>query len=134
MANLVTFAKKLWKDKVGGDTPITAAELNRIEGGINDCATQINKLGDSVSQLKPIRVEVSGTTNESGCMKAEGVPIGAVVLYVDISTGSNGGVYNIGLPYRYNMSGEIGIAVCSEKDGAGRIKNQEITASVYYVK
>ena len=67
-------------------------------------------------------------------MKAEGVPIGAVVLYVDISTGSNGGVYNIGLPYRYNMSGEIGIAVCSEKDGAGRIKNQEITASVYYVK
>lgn len=51
MANLVTFAKKLWKDKVGGNTPITAAELNRMEGGINDCATQINKLGDSVSQL-----------------------------------------------------------------------------------
>ena len=50
MANLVTFAKKLWKDKVGGNTPITAAELNRMEGGINDCATQINKLGDSVSQ------------------------------------------------------------------------------------
>ena len=50
MANLVTFAKKLWKDKVGGNTPITAAELNRMEGGINDCANQINKLGDSVSQ------------------------------------------------------------------------------------
>lgn len=49
MANLVTFAKKLWKDKVGGNTPITAAELNRMEGGISDCATQINKLGDSVS-------------------------------------------------------------------------------------
>ena len=51
MANLVTFAKKLWKDKLGGNTPITAAELNRMEGGINDCATQINKLGDSVSPL-----------------------------------------------------------------------------------
>ena len=50
MANLVTFAKKLWKDKVGGNTPITAAELNRMEGGINDCATQINRLGDSVCQ------------------------------------------------------------------------------------
>ena len=49
MANLVTFAKKLWKDKVGGNTPITAAELNRMEKGISDCATQINKLGDSVS-------------------------------------------------------------------------------------
>ena len=51
MANLVTFAKKLWKDKVGGNTPITAAELNRIESGVNDCATQINKLGDSVSRF-----------------------------------------------------------------------------------
>lgn len=50
MANLVTFAKKLWKDKVGGNTPITAAELNRMENGINNCASQINKLGDSVSQ------------------------------------------------------------------------------------
>ena len=49
MANLVTFAKKLWKDATSGGTPITAAELNRMEGGINDCATQINKLGDSVS-------------------------------------------------------------------------------------
>ena len=49
MANLVTFAKKLWNDKVGGNTPITAAELNRMEKGVSDCATQINKLGDSVS-------------------------------------------------------------------------------------
>lgn len=48
MANLVTFVKKLWKDATSGGTPITAAELNRMEGGINDCATQINKLGDSV--------------------------------------------------------------------------------------
>ena len=52
MANLVTFAKKLWKDKVGGNTPITAAELNRMEGGISDCATHINKLGDSVSRVQ----------------------------------------------------------------------------------
>ena len=51
MANLVTFVKKLWKDATSGGTPITAAELNRMEGGINDCATQINKLGDSVSPL-----------------------------------------------------------------------------------
>ena len=58
MANLVTFAKKLWKDKVGGNTPITAAELNRMEGGINDCANQINKLGDSVSQQPKIIVGI----------------------------------------------------------------------------
>lgn len=59
MANLVTFAKKLWKDKVGGNTPITAAELNRIESGVNDCANQINKLGDSVCQL-----DSDGSTTE----------------------------------------------------------------------
>ena len=50
MASLVTFAKKLWKDAISGGTPITAAELNRIESGVNDCATQINRLGDSVSR------------------------------------------------------------------------------------
>lgn len=56
MANLVTFAKKLWKDKVGGNTPITAAELNRMEKGISDCAAQINNLGDSVSQRLSINI------------------------------------------------------------------------------
>jgi hypothetical protein len=62
MANLVTFAKKLWKDKVGGNTPITAAELNRIEGGVNDCATQINKLGDSVSRVPDFWGDVTSIT------------------------------------------------------------------------
>lgn len=66
MANLVTFAKKLWKDKVGGNTPITAAELNRIEGGVNDCANQINKLGDSVSQFTNVRIlYYSSNVNDS---------------------------------------------------------------------
>lgn len=66
MANLVTFAKKLWKDKVGGNTPITAAELNRMEGGINDCATQINKLGNSVSLL--YATEVTDMDNPPKCI------------------------------------------------------------------
>ena len=45
----IKFAMKTWKDAVSGGTPITAAELNRIEKGISDCATQTNTLGDSVS-------------------------------------------------------------------------------------
>ena len=64
MANLVTFAKKLWKDKVGGNTPITAAELNRIEGGISDCATQINRLGDSVGQVNLNGCKLAVTANQ----------------------------------------------------------------------
>ena len=47
MANLVTYAKQVWQD---AKTAITAARLNHMEDGINDCATQINALGDSVSQ------------------------------------------------------------------------------------
>ncbi|RGS26623.1 hypothetical protein DWY03_03300 [Collinsella sp. AF23-2] len=46
----IVFAMKTWKDKVSGNTPVTAAELNRIEKGISDCAKQTNALGDSVSQ------------------------------------------------------------------------------------
>ncbi len=47
MANLVTYAKQKWED---AKTAITAARLNHMEDGINDCATQINALGDSVSR------------------------------------------------------------------------------------
>lgn len=54
MANLVTFAKKLWKNAISGGTPITAAELNRMEDGISNCATEINKLGNSVSKSTTI--------------------------------------------------------------------------------
>lgn len=84
MANLVTFAKKLWKDKVGGNTPITAAELNRMEGGISDCATQINKLGDSVSRCT--RVE-GGLIDAS---VAENITQGgadAIMLRIETSNG-----------------------------------------------
>ena len=49
MANLVTYAKTAWQDL---KTAITAARLNNMEQGISDCATQINKLGDSVSRIQ----------------------------------------------------------------------------------
>lgn len=47
MADLVTYAKTAWQDL---KTAITAARLNNMEQGISDCASQINKLGDSVSR------------------------------------------------------------------------------------
>lgn len=51
----IVFAMKTWKDKVSGNTPVTAAELNRIEKGISDCAKQTNALGDSVSRIDGLR-------------------------------------------------------------------------------
>lgn len=53
MANLVTYAKQVWQD---AKTAITAARLNNMEKGISDCANQINKLGDSVSQRLSINI------------------------------------------------------------------------------
>lgn len=48
----IKFAMKTWKDAVSGGTPITAAELNRIEKGISDTAKGVNELGDSVSRVQ----------------------------------------------------------------------------------
>lgn len=68
----IVFAMKTWKDKVSGNTPVTAAELNRIEKGISDCAKQTNALGDSVSRITvdgwsvgsvKFQVYTSGNTN-----------------------------------------------------------------------
>ena len=49
MANLVEYVKTVWED---AKTAITAARLNNMEKGISNCASQINKLGDSVSPFK----------------------------------------------------------------------------------
>lgn len=51
LASQVSFAKKTWKDGSGGGTPITAAELNRLEQGVADLTAAVNGLRDSVSQL-----------------------------------------------------------------------------------
>lgn len=48
MANLVEYVKTVWEN---GKTALNAARMNNMEKGISDCATQINKLGYSVSQL-----------------------------------------------------------------------------------
>lgn len=47
MANLVNYVKTVWEN---GKTALNAARMNNMEKGISDCATQINRLGDSVSQ------------------------------------------------------------------------------------
>ena len=51
LATDVSFARKTWKDGSSGGTPITAAELNRLEKGVGDLTNAVNGLRDSVSQL-----------------------------------------------------------------------------------
>lgn len=51
MANLVDYVKTVWEN---GKTALNAARMNNMEQGISNCATQINKLGDSVSRKSNI--------------------------------------------------------------------------------
>lgn len=53
MANLVEYVKTVWEN---GKTALNATRMNNMEKGISDCATQINKLGDSVSQRLSINI------------------------------------------------------------------------------
>ena len=56
MANLVKYVKTVWEN---GKTALNAARMNNMEQGISDCATQINKLGDSVSRVTTFLTETS---------------------------------------------------------------------------
>ena len=47
MANLVDYVKTVWEN---GKTALNAARMNNMEQGISNCASQINRLGDSVSR------------------------------------------------------------------------------------
>ena len=132
MANLVTFAKKLWKDKVGGNTPITAAELNRMEGGISDCATQINRLGDSVSRIKFL---TGSTIVNSFDEKFEGTLFSRERLtsligreydqdrdYIGVSSGDRAGIATYPVSTAYNpMEGSIKVKFTDRDSSVVRV-------------
>lgn len=44
----LSFSKKTWTDNATSGTPITAAELNRLENAISSLTTAVNNLKDSV--------------------------------------------------------------------------------------
>ena len=47
----LSFSKKTWEDNATSGTPITAAELNRLENAISNLTTAVNNLQDSVSAV-----------------------------------------------------------------------------------
>lgn len=131
MANLVTFVKKLWKDATSGGTPITAAELNRIEDGINNCATQINNLGDSVSRLTVKVKTVTGTTSANGNFSFD-LPHGSIVLYAQCKAYEGGQPTSvICVPYGYNREC-VGCACYLDIENS-KILSKNLTVIVYYL-
>lgn len=82
LASAVSFAKKTWKDGSGGGTPVTAAELNRLEQGVADLTAAVNALRDSVSR----NLILQGTTISD-------VTIDADNQYLIFKYTSNGKMY-----------------------------------------
>ena len=77
LASQVSFAKKTWKDGSGGGTPVTAAELNRLEQGVVDLTNAVNALRDSVGKvnLYGCKFSVSATQSWFGIyVRGDGMP------------------------------------------------------------
>ena len=94
----IKFAIKTWKDAVSGGTPITASELNRIEKGINDCATQTNALGDSVSRKTRMGAELMDaivSANPSSSMPVQLEVKSSMGSYVLIASMTFIGLYSV---------------------------------------
>ena len=59
----LSFSKKTWEDNATSGTPITAAELNRLENAISNLTTAVNNLQDSVSHTVLYKNAKGTTTN-----------------------------------------------------------------------
>ena len=70
LATDVSFARKTWKDGSEGATPITAAELNRLEKGVADLTNAVNALRDSVSRTvamdDTVKASIVASSNQKG--------------------------------------------------------------------
>lgn len=48
----VSYSRKTWKDGQSGNTPVTATELNRMEKGIADAASQANTNETAIKNVR----------------------------------------------------------------------------------
>lgn len=105
----VSFTPTTWADGSEGGTPITAEQLNRVETGVNDLATQHNALVGDVQSLQDYVSEwssaaVDGTYFTSGLISYLRlgsvllVQFNGVILSKNITTSDNGIVLATGFP------------------------------------
>ena len=90
LASQVSFAKKTWKDGSGGGTPVTAAELNRLEQGVADLTAAVNALRDSVSQ-SPVKKFTTGNATGAVTLRYK-FSVRSPSLIIADGNGSFGGV------------------------------------------
>lgn len=59
----MAYTPKVWADGSGGGTPITAAELNRMETGIEDADTRLDALALSTQESLDTKKNIGDTTS-----------------------------------------------------------------------
>lgn len=80
MANLVEYVKTVWEN---GKTALNAARMNNMEQGISNCASQINKLGDSVSRCADKSALSNGRVRFEWQSASDGSQADGLNIYVD---------------------------------------------------
>lgn len=90
MANLVEYVKTVWEN---GKTALNAARMNNMEQGISNCATEINKLGDSVCQ----RISAVYCDNGSASFDISTLVQPGVYLIVSKGSTNDNSDYHLGL-------------------------------------
>ena len=91
----ISFTKKTWIDNADSGTPITAADMNRLEQAIVDLNTNIQSLQDSVSHQWPV---------------------GRAIWLTDAVTPQSLGLPGTWQSYRWSLTTNVG-SVLDVKDG-----------------
>lgn len=103
----LSFTKKTWTDNATSGTPITAAELNRLENAISSLTTAVNNLQDSVSHA-------SGKAGSVSYFKTAGIVI-VSCLFVRVTIGSSWGSATIGrLPEGFRPASRVIAPIASD--------------------
>lgn len=80
----LSFTKKTWTDNATSGTPITAAELNRLENAISSLTTAVNNLQDSVTPK--YSNSTAGVPGWAGSITVTYLPHNMIGLYSYIYT------------------------------------------------
>ncbi len=82
---LLSYAKTIWKAGKGGGTPISPANLNNIENGIEQAIKQINDIDDRLQLLS--EWQMIGKSSLSGYEEEIVIPSSAKELVIQVYNG-----------------------------------------------
>lgn len=124
-AQAISFTKKTWTDTETSGTPITAADLNRIEQAISDLNTNITSLQDSLSQTPSLTSYVSDL---SGSHVTRVGTTCYIRLYLRVTQGFAANSSLTMLPEAYRPSEPVFVTALVTKAGETTVGHGDVMA------